>query len=160
MRPVAGAPWQAGRSPVRELVPLGRYGGHRMEGSDLQLVRRLLAALETGSIEAVIELISDDFVLVVPPSMSEPDTYVGPEGARRYMDAFDGVVDDVRFTADELYAEDDCVLALMRITGRGAASGLPVTMQAATIICVRDGQVSGIESHPDLGTAREALARR
>ncbi len=132
-----------------------------MEGSDLQLVRHLLVALETGSIEAVIELISDDFMLVVPPSMSaEPDTYVGPEGARRYMDAFDGVVDDVRFTADELYAEDDCVVALMRITGRGAASGLPVTMQAATIIRVRDGQVTGIESHPDLRTAREALARR
>ena len=132
-----------------------------MEGSDLQLVRRLLAALETGSIEAVIELISDDFVLVVPPSMSaEPDTYVGPEGARRYMDAFDGVVDDVRFTADELYAEGDCVLALMRITGRGAASGLPVTMQAATIIRVRHGHVTGIESHPDLSTDREALARR
>ena len=46
-----------------------------MTESDLQLVRRLFAAFESGDIEAVIDLFSDDFVLTVPPSMSaEPDT--------------------------------------------------------------------------------------
>ena len=65
-----------------------------------------------------MQLISDDFLLVVPPSMSaEPDSYQGPEGARRYMDAFEGVIDDVRFSAGELYAEKGCVLALVHVTG-------------------------------------------
>ena len=129
---------------------------------DLRLVERLFAAFATGDIEEVIEkVISDDFVLVVPPSMSaEPDTYEGPAGARRYMDAFEDVVDDVRFRADELHAESGCVIARVRVTGRGAASGLPVEMSAASIIRVRDGKVTAIESHPDLATAREALARR
>jgi ketosteroid isomerase-like protein len=132
-----------------------------MTESDLELVRRLFAAFGSGNIEAAIELISDDFQLIVPPSMSaEPDTYEGPEGARRYMAAFEGVVDDVGFRADELYDEDGCVIALLHVTGRGAASGLPVAMQAASIIRVRDGLVTGIESHPDLATAREALAGR
>lgn len=132
-----------------------------MTESDLQLVRRLFAAFETGDIEAVIDLFSDDFVLVVPPSLSaEPDTYEGRDGARRYMAAFDGVVDDVRFRAEELHAEGGCVLALVKVTGRGAASGLPVEMRAASVIRVTDGEVTGIESHPDLATAREALARR
>jgi ketosteroid isomerase-like protein len=73
-----------------------------MTESDLQLVRRLFGAFETGDIEAVIDLFSDDFVLVVPPSMSaEPDTF--------------------------------------RVT---------------------DGEVTAIESHPDLAAAREALTRR
>jgi ketosteroid isomerase-like protein len=31
-------------------------------------------------------------------------------------------------------------------------------MRAASIIRVRDGEVTGIESHPDLVSAREALA--
>jgi ketosteroid isomerase-like protein len=129
--------------------------------SDLQLVERLFAAFETGNIEAVIELLSDDFLLVVPPSMSaEPDTYEGPEGARRYMNAFEGVVDDVRFRAHELHAEEGCVLALVQVTGRGATSGLPIDMDAASVIRVRDGEITGIESHPDLATAREALAGR
>ncbi len=130
--------------------------------TDLQLVERLFAAFGTGSLDAVIELISDDFVLVVPPSMSaEPDTYEGPAGARRYMDAFEGVVDDVRFRADELHAEaGGCVIALVQVSGRGAASGLPIEMRAASIIRVGDGKVTGIESHPDLATAREALDGR
>lgn len=129
--------------------------------SDLQLVERLFAAIATGSIEAITEFIADDFVLVVPPSMSaEPDTYEGPEGARRYMDAFDGVLEDVRFHADELRAEEGCVLALVRVTGRGATSGLPVELEAASIIRTRDGQIASIESHPDLATARKALAGR
>jgi ketosteroid isomerase-like protein len=70
------------------------------------------------------------------------------------------VVDDVRFRAEELHAEGGCVLALVNVTGRGAASGLPVSMHAASIIRLRDGEVTGIESHPDLATAREALTRR
>lgn len=132
-----------------------------MTESDLQLVRRLFAAFDTGDIEAVIALFSDDFVLVVPPSMSaEPDTYEGRDGARRYLAAFDGAVEDVRFRAEELHAEDGCVLALVNVTGRGAASGLPVSMHAASIIRVTDGEVTAIESHPDVAAAREALTRR
>jgi ketosteroid isomerase-like protein len=111
--------------------------------------------------EAVIDLFADDFVLVGPPSMSaEPDTYEGREGARRYMAAFDGAVDDVRFRAEELHAERGCVLALVNLTGRGSATGLPLSIHAASIIRVRDGEITAIESHPDLATAREALNRR
>ena len=129
--------------------------------ADLALVGRLFEAFETGQIEAVTDLISEDFLLVVPPSMSaEPDSYEGPEGARRYMDAVEGVVDDVRFSADALYPESGCVIALVRVTGRGATSGLPLEMRAASIVRVRDGMVTGIESHPDLATAREALVGR
>ncbi len=129
---------------------------------DLELVARLFAAFETGQIDAVTALMSDDFVLVVPPSMSaEPDRYEGPEGARRYMDAFEGAVDDVRFRADELLpAERGCVLVRVHLSGRGSSSGLPLDIQSAAIIRVRGGQVTGIEPHPDLATAREALAGR
>ena len=56
--------------------------------------------------------------------------------------------------------EGGCVLALVNVTGRGAASGLPVSMHAASIIRVTDGEVTAIESHPDLAAAREALTRR
>jgi ketosteroid isomerase-like protein len=127
--------------------------------TDLRLVERLFAAFATGDLDAVVGLISEDFVLVVPPSLSaEPDTYEGPAGARRYMDAFEGVVDDVRFRADELHPEEGgCVIALVLVSGRGAASGLPIEMRAASIIRVSHGKVTGIESHPDLATAREAL---
>lgn len=127
----------------------------------LELAQRLFAAFEEGSVDAVIDLISDDFVLVVPPSMSaEPDTYDGPDGVRRYMDGFEGAVDDVRFIAGKLYPEEDFVLAEMRMSGRGATSGLPVDMDAAVVIRMSGGKITGIEPHPDLVSARRALRGR
>ena len=132
-----------------------------MTRPDVELVRDVFAAFGTGDVDAVSDFITEDFVLVVPPSMSaEPDTYEGLAGARRYMAGFDGVVDDVRLRARELHVERDCVIAVVHITGRGAASGLPVELEAATIIRTRDGKVTSMESHPDVPTAREALARR
>lgn len=130
--------------------------------TDIELVERLFAAFEGGQIDAVTELMSDDFVLIVPPSMSaEPDRYEGREGARRYMDAFEGAIDDVRFRADELlHPSPGCVLALVHLTGRGSSSGLPMDFTSAAIVRVRDGKVTGIEPHPDLASAREALAER
>lgn len=132
-----------------------------MTQPDVELVRQIFAAFGTGDVDAVRDLMADDFVLVVPPSMSaEPDVYEGVDGARRYMAGFDGVVDDVRFHAAELHPERNCVIAVVRITGRGTASGIPVELEAASIVRVRDGKVTSIESHPDLAAAREALAPR
>lgn len=130
-----------------------------MADANVQLVRRLFDAFEHDRLDAAIELLSDDFVAVVPPSMSaEPDTYEGHEGARRYMAAFDGVVDDVRFEPLELYDEGDRVLARLEITGRGSTSGLPVALPAAAIVSISAGKVSAIEAHPDLDSALRALA--
>ena len=126
-----------------------------MVESNVDVVRSLFDRFASGSIEAALGLMSEDLVVVVPPSMSaEPDTYQGHEGVRRYFAGFDGQLEDVRFELLELIDAGDRVIATLRLTGRGTTSGIEVEQRAASVLELRDGKVVRIESYPDVETAR------
>jgi ketosteroid isomerase-like protein len=129
-----------------------------MAGTNLEIVRALLDRFGSGDLDALLEVVSADFVMEVPPSMSaEPDVYEGREGALRYLRGFDGMLEDVRFEALELIEEGEHVIAMMRLTARGVASGIEVAQLAAAVITLDQGKVMRIDSYPDLETAREAV---
>jgi len=93
-----------------------------MSESSVETVSRLYERVSAGGVEAAIELMADDFVATVPPSMSaEPDSYEGHAGARRYFAGFEGLIDDVRFEPIEIVEEGDAVIVWLRFSGRGAA---------------------------------------
>jgi ketosteroid isomerase-like protein len=130
-----------------------------MSDPKVDLVRELLerANDDRGSI---YELISEDFVAEVPPSLSaEPDVYEGHAGVRRYMDAFDGLLDDVRFEVLEFHVEGEQVIADLVLKGRGVASGIAVEQRSAVVHSVAGGKVTRMEPYPDLEAARAALRR-
>jgi ketosteroid isomerase-like protein len=130
-----------------------------MAASGAQIVRELFERFYSGGVDSAVELLADDFVLTVPPSMSaEPDDYEGVEGARRYFDGFDGMIEDMSFEALETEEQGGVVIAWMRFRGRGASSGIEVEQYAAVINLVEDGKVARMEPHPDMETAR-AVAR-
>lgn len=129
-----------------------------MAEASLAVVRRLFERFDEGQLEGALELISEDFVVMVPPSMSaEPDLYDGHDGARRYFAGFDGLLENVRFEALELIEADDAVIVRLRLAGRGVASGIEVEQFAAAVTWVEDGKVTRIEPHPDVDAARAAL---
>src|ERR671921_483810 len=98
-----------------------------MPESDVGIVRALFERFGEESLPGALELLSEDFVVVVPPSMSaEPDVYEGHAGARRYFEGFEGLLEDVRFEPVELLDEPGGVIARLRFTGRGVASGIEV----------------------------------
>jgi ketosteroid isomerase-like protein len=131
-----------------------------MSESDVETVRRLFELVNEGGIEAAIDLIAEDFVATVPPSMSaEPDVYEGHAGVRRYFAGFEGLIENVRFEPLEVVEEGDAVIAWVRFSGRGAASGVDVGQFAAVAQRLRDGKVTWMEAHPDMDAARGALAR-
>jgi ketosteroid isomerase-like protein len=124
-----------------------------------ETVRLLYERVNEGGVEAAMDLIAEDFVASVPPSMSaEPDVYEGHEGVRRYFAGFEGLLEDVRFEPLEFVEEDEAVIVWMRFTGRGATSGIDVAQFAAVVQRVRDGKVTWMEAHPDMDAARAALA--
>jgi ketosteroid isomerase-like protein len=130
-----------------------------MAGSRSEIVRALFERFYSGGVDNAVELLADDFVLTVPPSMSaEPDDYEGLEGARRYFEGFDGMIEDLSFEAVEMEEQGEVVIAWMRFRGRGASSGIEVEQYAAVVTLVEDGKVARMESHPDMETAR-AVAR-
>jgi ketosteroid isomerase-like protein len=129
-----------------------------MSESSAATVRRLFERFDPDRLESALELISEDFVAEVPGSMSaEPDVYEGHDGARRYFAGFDGLIEDVRFEPIEFVEHGDAVIVWLRLTGRGAASGIEVEQHAAVVTWVKDGKVTGMQPHPDMEAAREAL---
>jgi ketosteroid isomerase-like protein len=127
--------------------------------SNLERVRAMYERFRPDQTEWVLEFLSEDFVAEVPPSMSaEPDVYEGHEGARRYLRGFDGMIEDVRFEPLEILEEDERVIALVRLTGRGATSGIDVELPVAIVHEFEGGKIKRMDPFPDVEAARRAIS--
>jgi ketosteroid isomerase-like protein len=125
--------------------------------SNLEVVKELYRRFRPGDVTSAIELLSEDFVGEVPPSMSaEPDVYEGREGALRYMRGFEGLMEDVRFVPLEMLELDDHVIVEVRLVGRGVTSGIEVDQHVVVLHEVEDGKVKRMDAYPDVDAAREA----
>ncbi|MEA2376333.1 MAG: hypothetical protein QOD13_240, partial [Thermoleophilaceae bacterium] len=90
-----------------------------MSAPDVDTVRRLFERFDRDGLDLALELISEDFVVEVPGSMSaEPDVYRGHDGARRYFAGFDGLMEEVRFEPIELVEHRGAVIVWLRLSGR------------------------------------------
>jgi ketosteroid isomerase-like protein len=126
--------------------------------SSMALVRELFARFNGGDPNSILELLTEDFVAEVPPSMSaEPDVYEGRDGVLRYMQAFEGLMEDVRFEPVEFHEHGDTPVVELLLVGRGATSGIEVAQRAVVIVWVDHGKVRRIQPFPDLDAAWEHL---
>ena len=126
----------------------------------MEIVRELYERINGDDPETIYELLSEDFRADVPPSLSaEPDVYEGHAGVRRYMDGFQGHLDDVRFEVLGLHLEGAEVIVDMLVKGRGAASGIPVEQRSAVVHWVAGGKVTRLDVHTDVEVARASLRR-
>lgn len=129
-----------------------------MGESDVDVVRQMFERFSAGGVEAALELISENASFEVPGDMSaEPDVYEGHDGARRYFAGFDGLIEDVRFEALEVDDAGDALIVWIRLSGRGAASGIDVEQHAAILVWLEGGKVVRLRPYPDMDAAREAL---
>src|SRR5512132_1349424 len=129
-----------------------------MGESDVEVVRQMFERFGGSGLESALELIAEDASFEVPGDMSaEPDVYEGHAGARRYFAGFDGLIDDVRFEALEVEEAGDALIVWIRLSGRGAASGIDVEQHAAIVVSVVNGKVARMRPYPDMDAAREAL---
>ena len=125
--------------------------------ANVEVVRRLFELYESAGMEAALEVLDEQLVIVIPPELSaEPDSYHGHEGALRYFAGFEGMLEGIRYEALELFPEGEKVLAHIRLGGRGVSSGLEVDLEAFVVHTVRDGKVTSIVPYADLESAREA----
>jgi ketosteroid isomerase-like protein len=130
-----------------------------MDDANVEVVGRLFELYASGGIEAALEVMDEDIVIVIPADVSaEPDTYHGHEGARRYFAGFEGMLEDIRYEVFELLPpEGDHVLARSRLAGRGVSSGLEVELQTVVVHTVEGGKITRIVPYTDLESARDAL---
>jgi ketosteroid isomerase-like protein len=126
-----------------------------MSEPNVELVRALFERFADGGIEATLDLFHEDLLIEIPPDMSaEPDTYHGREGARRYFQGFEGMLEDVRYEAREVVPIGDRVLACARMSGTGVSSGLGVELDAFVLHEFEDGLIKRMRPYPDMESAR------
>jgi ketosteroid isomerase-like protein len=130
-----------------------------MSESNVEVVRRLFELYASGGIEAALEVMDEDLVIVIPPDVSaEPDEYHGHEGARRYFAGFDGMLEDIRYEAFELIPLGEHVLARSQLGGRGASSGVEVSLDTFVVHTVAGGKVTRVVPYGDMESARQSVA--
>jgi hypothetical protein len=95
-----------------------------MRHENFEIVERAIAAINERNIDAYLACCTDD-VQLSTPVVEVSGVYEGHDGLRSFFADLDDTSPDFQLTIEHLQAlGEDRVLALMRITGSGRASGI------------------------------------
>jgi ketosteroid isomerase-like protein len=124
---------------------------------NLEIVQRAIDGFNESGVDGILPLIHPDFEATTPPDLaSEPDTYLGHDGVRRWFDSFYEVMDDIRWDAHELREVGDHVVVEFTLRARGKTSGLDFGQNAVMVWSFRDGKAIRIELFQTLDEAMAA----
>src|SRR3954453_9921978 len=128
-----------------------------VSGENLQTARRGFEAFNESRVEGTLPMIHPDFEATTPPSLaSEPDTYRGVDGIRRWFDSFDEVMDQIRWDDHRLQQVGDRVVVEFTLRARGKTTGLDFGQDAVMVWSFRDGKAMRIELFQTLDEAMAA----
>jgi len=133
----------------------------RMPEDNVRIVRQVFEAFNSEDIARVVEFTHPDFVAEVSAEIStEPDTYSGHDGIRRYFDSFQEAMYDIRFAAEQFWEVGESVVVALRLTARGRQTDIPVEQRTASVWTIRDGRVLRIQAFSRASQALEAVGLR
>ena len=128
-----------------------------MSESNIDIVRRGFDALREGGVDALVELVDPEFEVSTPPELaSEPDTYRGPEGIRRYFDSFYEAMDEITFEPHSFEEIGGRVVAEFTLRARGRTTGLEFSQRAYQVWTLREGKAVRLEVYPERDDALAA----
>jgi ketosteroid isomerase-like protein len=123
-------------------------------------VRRMAAAINRGDLEYAAAFYAADVELVFPvarPTPDRPNYYRGREAAfnayREWMNEWE----DLKRGPRELIDLGDTIVLLFEETGRGRASGIPVSQRVGAVFTIRAGRTVRHEEYPDWESALAAV---
>jgi ketosteroid isomerase-like protein len=129
-----------------------------MSQENVEIMRRAYAALAEQGVEAVVAFADPEFEATTPSSLaSEPDTYRGHEGVRRWLGSFGDAMEGVYLEAQEFTSVGDKVLVDTRLHARGRTTGIDTEQRAFVVWTLREGLVTRAETFAERGQALEAL---
>jgi uncharacterized protein len=128
-----------------------------MSQENVEIVRSAYAALAEKGVEAVLAFIDPQFEATTPASLaSEPDTYRGHEGVRRYFGSFDDAMEGVHFEGREFTSVGHKVLVDTKLHARGRATGIETEQRVFLVWTLREGMVTRVETFAEQAEALEA----
>jgi uncharacterized protein len=127
---------------------------------NVEIVRRAYAALAEHGVEAVFAFAHPEFEMTTPPSLaSEPDTYRGHEGVRRWFGSFGDAMDEVYLEGETFIPVGDKVLVETTLHARGRTTGIETGQRAFLVWTLRDGLATRVDTFADRAEAVEAARR-
>jgi ketosteroid isomerase-like protein len=130
--------------------------------ANVELARKAFAILSTDGLEAALPLFAEGFEMTTPPELaSEPDTYRGADGIRRWFASFYEAVDEIRLEPGEIVDLGGPRIALsFELVSRGRTTGLELGQRAAMIVDFEEGLIRRFEFFATLEEALEAAGAR
>src|SRR4051794_40784278 len=113
------------------------------------MIQTTLDAGNRHDMESATALVHEDFVGVVPPTLSaEPGNYEGREGVVRYFDLWREIADDLVTSPVRYETEGEWTIVIAEVTGTGRSSGMPIRDDVYLGFLLRDGLIARIEAFP------------
>ena len=128
-----------------------------MSEENVEIVRRILEAYESGDLSGAIAALSTDMVTHVAQPIPVAGTYYGPEGFLQLtLDWAEGF-DELNVTGEEYFdTPGDKVIVRARHRGSGVGSGAAVETDIWYVTTVRAGKVVRVDVFNDKTEALEA----
>ena len=128
-----------------------------MASGNVEIVKGAFAEFNSGGVEAVLPRFDPEFETTTPPELaSEPDTYRGHEGVRRWFDSFAEVMDEIRWDPKSFAEAGDRVIVEFTLRARGKTTGLDFGQDAVMVWTLREGRAISLELYPTLEEAQAA----
>ena len=125
--------------------------------ANVEIVRRLLEAWNQGDVAATLDQFDDDCEVAFRPQVPEPGPFHGRVELGAWMEGFRAAWISSRVQLVDVAAEqDDQLVAMLRLTGVGAESGIPIELDWANLFEFRDGKIVRWRDFDDLSEALEA----
>ena len=129
-----------------------------MTSSNLEIVERGFEAFNAEGIDGILPFIHRDFEATTPPELaSEPDTYRGHDGIRRWFDSFYEVMDEIRWDARDFREVGDRIVVEFTLRARGKTTGLAFGQEAVMVWELQDGKAIRLSLYPTLDEALSAI---
>ena len=122
-----------------------------------ELVKRALAALNTGRIDDLVAICDRDFELDMSARVFNPAVYHGHDGIRQFYAEVLDVWEHYVWEPEQILERGDLVVALVRTSGRGKGSGLDIDRRTAMIWKVDGDQAVSLRFYRDRAEALAAV---
>jgi len=130
-----------------------------MTRDNAEVVRRGFEAWNRSDDDALPTYFSRDVEIDASDRVLNPAVYRGLEGARRFRSEISETWGGFRVEIEELRASgDDRVVAFVRVSGEGRASGAAVDARSAWLARVAEGKVTHLRLYRDRSEALAAVS--
>jgi ketosteroid isomerase-like protein len=123
--------------------------------TNVDALRRGYEALNNGDLSEVCALLDPEIAWQEDQPSPEAGEHRGRESFERFLRSWLESFDESRIAPEEIIEHEDHLIAIVRQSGRGRASGVEVAARIAHVWTVSEGRAVGWRSYPN---REEALA--